>query len=511
MKNIQISLLYLLIFALCFACSSQEDKVQLPEPKLKAGMARLVITGFDEKLRGQFAATELELSVASPITGGVERANGFFDVDSSKLIFEVPLETDFTIGHLTGFVFVTLEANKEVEMKMSFDSLSLKYPYEFEFKDTFFAPEDLNKYLSLIEAMVYYEDQPILPGSRIEMDYEDLIRFEVDSNLRARFQVLDEDAEISERMKSYMRLNFSDFFINAQMFDYLSIAKLEYLYTHPKNERELYVPPSAPRREYYKFLQEFDLNNPRHAYSGSYREVLLNILSNDTINLLPIEDMLITDWLKDSKAKLRDLVGFDEGFFYDVLIGNAYSTQFDDAMKPLSNIQKKNLTAYFNGGEIEKILLRKNEEIITLDAKRQLTVINEVPNVPKEELMKAIISKYKGKVVFVDLWATWCAPCLEGINDFKKVKGNFKDKDVVFVYITNHSSPKELWSKKIEGIGGEHYYLADDNQWNYILEQFYSHSIPTYAFYDKDGRLSESFVGGRSTEELVSKLNDLLK
>ena len=76
--------------------------------------------------------------------------------------------------------------------------------------------------------------------------------------------------------------------------------------------------------------------------------------------------------------------------------------------------------------------------------------------------MNAIISKYKGKAVLVDFWATWCGPCMSGMPKMKEYLNKYSGRlnilgiaqEIAFVYITNSSSPQKLWEEKIKIIGG---------------------------------------------------------
>jgi hypothetical protein len=86
-------------------------------------------------------------------------------------------------------------------------------------------------------------------------------------------------------------------------------------------------------------------------------------------------------------------------------------------------------------------------------------------------------------------------------EDMKPLKDELKDKGVIFVYLTNGSSPKPLWEGKIKGIGGEQYYLAD-SEWDHILNSFNFTGIPSYLIYNKTGQLIHKFTGFPGTDKM---------
>ncbi len=109
-----------------------------------------------------------------------------------------------------------------------------------------------------------------------------------------------------------------------------------------------------------------------------------------------------------------------------------------------------------------------------------------------EKILRKIIEPYKGKIILVDVWGTWCAPCKMRLSHSQEEYERLKDFDIVYLYLCNRSSD-ESWENvireyKVEGKNVVHYNLPDEQQSaveNYIGVNGY----PTYKLIDRDGTL----------------------
>ena len=133
--------------------------------------------------------------------------------------------------------------------------------------------------------------------------------------------------------------------------------------------------------------------------------------------------------------------------------------------------------------------LRKmqQETLAKLEALKGKAVIEQTPDVPVEKLFDAIIAPYKGKVVLVDFWNTWCGPCRAAIKAIEPLKDTeLKSDDLVWIYIANETSPLVKYKTMIPDIKGKHFRL-NDKQWEYLCAKFKIDGIPSYVLVDKDG------------------------
>lgn len=102
-----------------------------------------------------------------------------------------------------------------------------------------------------------------------------------------------------------------------------------------------------------------------------------------------------------------------------------------------------------------------------------------------------IVAENKGKVILVDYWASWCKPCRKEMPDVQKLHEYFKDKDVVFVYLSmDIETDKWQEAAKKEGIADEKYsYMSTGFTRTELSKSLKVQAIPRYVIFDKNGTL----------------------
>lgn len=99
-----------------------------------------------------------------------------------------------------------------------------------------------------------------------------------------------------------------------------------------------------------------------------------------------------------------------------------------------------------------------------------------------------ILNKYKGKTIFIDVWASWCSDCIKGMPKVKVLQE--ENQDLVYLFISMDKN-YEAWLKGIEkyNVIGEHY-LTSDGMKGVFGKSIDLDWIPRYMIVDKEGRIA---------------------
>ncbi len=130
-----------------------------------------------------------------------------------------------------------------------------------------------------------------------------------------------------------------------------------------------------------------------------------------------------------------------------------------------------------------------------------------------ENAAKVKLSDYKGKVVILDFWATWCPPCRKGIPDLVELKKEYKNKNVEIIGISLDALTRGGLTQKdvvpFMKANGINYPIAKGND-KVIIDYGGINSIPTSFIVDKEGYIIAYYVGLVDKQTLVNDINKAL-
>ncbi len=137
----------------------------------------------------------------------------------------------------------------------------------------------------------------------------------------------------------------------------------------------------------------------------------------------------------------------------------------------------------------------------------------KAPNFFLEDLKgkKLEFKNFKGKVIFLNFWATWCGPCKEEMPSIETLFQQFKEKDFVFLSISVDYEGRRPVKEFIEKNRYTFPVLLDPKC--QVLDLYEVKGIPTTFIIDKKGRMIGKAVGPKNwkSPEVISLLNLLIE
>lgn len=123
----------------------------------------------------------------------------------------------------------------------------------------------------------------------------------------------------------------------------------------------------------------------------------------------------------------------------------------------------------------------------------------------KPKTFDELIGEFKGKVVYVDFWASWCGPCRQQFPYSKEIHQQLEGKDVVFLYIS-FDDDENAWRRAIEKFAMPGYHiLPTDEQKQAFYNRFQVTGIPRYMLIDKNGKVVDDNAKRPSSKEALIK------
>ncbi|EGD33505.1 MULTISPECIES: TlpA family protein disulfide reductase [unclassified Capnocytophaga] len=299
--------------------------------------------------------------------------------------------------------------------------------------------------------------------------------------------------ELNEKLKPY---NFNEEFVKNQE-KWSKYKFIEYLIVYPTyysyfSGREAILPDGFfAEKESINFddAQEYDLVD---SYRDLVRSEYFNLLSNPN-DPKQVENFINTiNSLKSANIR-ADLA---KGVLPLITPGNAQN-------KLIFDFINKNAT-----NEKTKDEAKKAYDIAT-----KLVAGNPSPKFTNYENFNggtSSLDDFKGKVVYIDVWATWCKPCIGEIPALKALEAKFHGKNIEFVSISIDEN-KEAWKKmvtekQLKGVQ----LIADKALESEFIQEYNILQFPTFIIINKDGKIVSANAERPSSPTIEATLKGLL-
>ena len=122
------------------------------------------------------------------------------------------------------------------------------------------------------------------------------------------------------------------------------------------------------------------------------------------------------------------------------------------------------------------------------------------------------LSNFKGSYLYIDIWATWCGPCIGEIPYLKELEADYKDKSIKFLSISiDNMEDKEKWKSMVteKELGGSQVIASEAWQSDFV-KAYHVSGIPRFILIDPEGNVVDGKAPRPSDEEIRTVLDNLL-
>jgi len=266
-----------------------------------------------------------------------------------------------------------------------------------------------------------------------------------------------------------------------------------------RNHWIFYDSTFTPPKDYYSFLDNIKINNPDAILSSGYYSFLTNYFFR---YIKPHEsgfsgnfNSLITSLNEINKTN-NEL----DTRIRDILIGRYITSHLTDKNLSFSNFEEIDslieiALPEMNEPKIKEIVTNyRNSQFQKLQNKAPLRPGDKAPgfNLSDTSGHYYKLEDFKGKVVYINFWATYCGPCITTIPEKNKLIEEFSDFPFAFLNICLDNKP-DKWKEIIENHNLNGVNLICKGDWgNRLRDMYLIQTIPQYVLIDLDGMIIEN-------------------
>lgn len=126
-----------------------------------------------------------------------------------------------------------------------------------------------------------------------------------------------------------------------------------------------------------------------------------------------------------------------------------------------------------------------------------------------ETTLEKVLYKNKGSVIYIDFWASWCAPCLRAMPYSHQLREQYKDVIFIYLALNDRERPWKEMMKRQNIV--ENSYLIVNPKRSKFISNHNINAVPRYMIYDKNGRLVNSNAPSPESPMIKEVLDELLR
>ena len=265
---------------------------------------------------------------------------------------------------------------------------------------------------------------------------------------------------------------------------------MNYPYEHPIFHNQ--TSPMKVPDGYYDFMEKISINNESALPNKYYLYYIQDYLS--FIGTRSENQSLNRFELADKYLKGKPL------YFYKALQHSIALKQNNEPNTEKAAYDFINNCPYKLYGEYVKLAYQESRGIV------------EGMNAPDFELADVdgnivSLADFKGKVIFLDFWATWCRPCTRLLPAHQKLQKQFKNDNVAFLYISMDKNANKWRNYLANGTFPGVHLFANKN----MVEKYNVESLPYSVLINADGKIVWQHTGGFSVTRTAQRILELLQ
>lgn len=271
---------------------------------------------------------------------------------------------------------------------------------------------------------------------------------------------------------------------------------------YAEQKGESFLTSSIPKA-YYDFIDTTQLENLDALNIGHYHDYI-----EDVIYLKAEENMALND---NSTVYFQNVVSTVERLIQPGVTRSKFLLGIIDdlgyELEPLLFQSHLNTIMTSNDLNLAKSATILHERYSRLAKGNILPPLHAYDN----QGQKVELASMHGKVIYLDLWASWCVPCIQEFPKSKKLQETYaQNNDVIFVYISLDNNKKK-WTKAVKKYQLTGYQLHL-NGFKHELPRYFSvNGIPRYILIGKKGEIIHASAPRPGSDKIRELINQALE